>query len=138
MDIEQAVVKLLTQDAGVAAIVGTRIFPGGIIPQGVTYPAMAYGMVNFTPILELTAVNPALSKRIRIWSATEGMETYGDAKQLDAAVQACLSGYKGLVSNGQSPASSLDIQGILPISSYDLFERETETHMVISDFAVIA
>jgi hypothetical protein len=136
MDTEQALAKLLKAHAGVAALVGTRIYPGGVLPQSVTYPAIAYQMVGATSILALTEVSRTREKRVRFWSATEGVGTYGNAKALDLAVRACLAGYTGTVSDGLSPASTIHIQAVLPLSSFDLYEAETQTHMVVSDYTV--
>jgi Protein of unknown function (DUF3168) len=137
MNAEQAIVRLLVTDAGVSAIVAGRVYPG-LLPESTTYPAVAYEVVSETPNVALDGVNPTRAKRFRFWSATHGVNSYGAAKALDAALRDCLEGFAGIVSDGLSPESTLEIQGVFPLSTYDLYESETETRMVISDFSVVA
>ena len=48
MSVEGDVYAAITGDAGMAALIGTRLYPS-IIPQGATYPAAAYFVVSEVP-----------------------------------------------------------------------------------------
>lgn len=48
MSVESDVYTAITGDAGMSALIGTRLYPG-VIPQQATYPAAAYFVVSEVP-----------------------------------------------------------------------------------------
>lgn len=100
MNADKYIYAKLVANAGVTAIVGTRVYPI-IIPQESTYPAIAYSAI-YTPadnskVQAATHHNCAFT--IRSWAAT-----YDAAAALDKAVLAALdysdAGGAGLSAGG--------------------------------------
>lgn len=87
--------SLLTADAGVAALVATRVFPVEV-PEDVTLPALLYRFVGGTssPTLMTSGMQKA-----RVQFDCYG-ETYDDASALRNAVVAALNGYQGTLADG--------------------------------------
>jgi hypothetical protein len=88
MNVEEAVRKILADDADVAALVGTRVLCG-ILPQDPTYPAL-----TIQPIVEdaNTAVNDAKGLEYARLQVDAWATSYGGAKALIDAVKAALHG----------------------------------------------
>lgn len=82
--IEERVYNLLKNDASIASLVGTRIFPV-IIPEQTTYPCISFQTISDRGITTLNNDLPTLNfKRIQIniWS-----ETYGNCKVLEERIK---------------------------------------------------
>ena len=82
--IEQRVYDLLKNDATVASLVGTRIYPV-VIPEQTTYPCISFQTISDRGITTLNNDLPTLNfKRIQIniWSAT-----YGNCKVLEERIK---------------------------------------------------
>lgn len=76
----------LTANAGVSALVSTRVYPV-VIPQDATYPAIAYSAV-YTPAdnsKNEDATHDNCAFTLRAWAAT-----YDAAAALDVAIRAAL------------------------------------------------
>lgn len=136
MDVEAALKILLSEDAGVSALVGNRIFVG-VPKQTVTYPAIVLRtraeVDDYT--LEADFTSHAV---IRIWSDDTGQPNYANAKAVDRAVRACLRGFSGTVFDSASPPTSLEIQVILRLQCVYQYVDETQTHEWVSDYEIHA
>lgn len=92
------VYTLLINNTAVAALVGTRVFPAGIIPQDVTdRPAIAYQTVGGTPLNLLGGGARGDNERVMIdcWDYT-----LAGAQALAAAVRAALDDLSALQAAG--------------------------------------
>ena len=88
MSLETGLYTALTEDSGISALVGTRIYPE-IMPQGVTYPAISYQRVSTVRTTMLSGVDDFTEARIIIdcWDSS-----YSGAKALAAAVKSAIDG----------------------------------------------
>jgi hypothetical protein len=90
---EEAVIARLLADSGVAAIVGTRVFPGSR-PQGSALPAAVLNRISGGPLYADDGEVGLEQGRIQVdcWA-----ETYTAAKTLARAVTAALSAFDSTV-----------------------------------------
>ncbi len=141
MLVEEAIFQLLTQDMDVAALIGTRIY-AGLLPETVVYPAVAFRLIQHADVerLEAPGVNGLERSRIRFFSTARRVDetrAYAIAKGLDRAIRKALLGVDQTITDTtKSPQESLRLQGVFQESSHDLYDDETQTHQVISDFDV--
>lgn len=108
MSIEAGIYSLLTADATLSALVGTRIYPV-FIPESAETPCLSYQLVSSSVDLNLdrTVVR---EKRIQFDAFAP---TYAVVKQIQTALADILEGYSGTLSDGStvidcSPGVSLD------------------------------
>ena len=103
---EEAIIARLLADAGVAAIVGTRVFPG-MRPQGSALPAAVLNRISGGPLYADDGEVGLEQARIQIdcWA-----DTYTAAKKLARAVTACLSAFDGTVGTTTFEFIELDIE----------------------------
>jgi hypothetical protein len=97
MSLETGLYAALAADGTVAGLVGTRIYPG-IMPQGVTYPAISYQRISTVRTNMLSGVDDFTQVRIQIDCWDDG---YSDVKTLANAVVSAIDG-----------ATALDTQAI--------------------------
>jgi hypothetical protein len=90
---EEAIIARLLADAGVAAIVTTRVFSGSR-PQNAALPAAVLNRISGGPLYADDGEVGLEQGRIQVdcWA-----ETYSGAKLLARAVTACLSAFDGTV-----------------------------------------
>jgi len=81
----------LSHDAGVIALVGSRIYPQ-VIPQDVALPAMAYQRISGPR--DHTHSGPSGLARARV-QITCSASSYSQAKGVAAAVRESVDGFKG-------------------------------------------
>lgn len=93
MIIEEALLYHLEHDAGVLALVGSRVYPL-IIPQDVDLPAIAYQRIDGPRVRSQSGPSHLAHPRIQI---TCQASMYSSAKALAGAVRASLDGYRGLM-----------------------------------------
>ena len=104
-----AVRKRLLDDAGIAAAVGTRVYPGHL-PQTVTaWPAITITLVSTDRAWVLTGPAPLVHPRFQIdcWSQERpGVSAYEEARALGDLVRRRLEAYAGdLLDPAVSPDS---------------------------------
>jgi hypothetical protein len=91
--IEEAIVSLVTANAAVKALIGTRLYPN-LIPEKAQLPAAAYQLTstgtNYNHSGQSSIATPELG-------FTFDSRSYDEAKAIGAAVKAVLSGYRGTV-----------------------------------------
>lgn len=97
---EAALFKHLSTQAGVTALVGTRIYPL-VLPQNVAYPAIRYQRISTPRVYSKSGPSGDSRPRLQIdcWALT-----YGDAKRLADAVETAMKGFAG-THNGHRVAS---------------------------------
>ena len=116
MSIESDLYTTLSNDAGVSALVGTRIYPN-LAPESATYPYITYQLISGVRLSTVTGVNDAKRKRIQ---HSCHAETYEEAKALADAVFAALEGdgYQDL--------------------EHEFYDPTTQVHTVIIDWSFMA
>jgi hypothetical protein len=122
---EQAIFSLLTNDAGVSAIVGTRVFPRGL-PQNHTLPALVYQLISAPRELTHSGPETLVEARVQI---TAHATTYAAAKTLQNAVQVASDGFTG------TPAS-VTVQATRTEDGPDQYDPKTETEQAIIDILI--
>ncbi|MDP2217402.1 MAG: DUF3168 domain-containing protein [Methanolobus sp.] len=121
-DVHVALRNLLLADTNVTSIVSTRIYPMRM-PIGNPFPVLTIHRIS-NPIDHLT--NTASPRfQISVWT-----QDYAQAQQLRDAVINCLNRYKG-VQNG------INIKQIVYLEAVEIFEEETSTYHIPTDFRVI-
>jgi hypothetical protein len=105
-DVEGAVYDILSDAAGVSALVGTRIYPM-FAPQDVALPAIAYQRVSGGREYSHSGDSSLLRPRLQVLCIDDG---YAGAKALAAAVTAALSAHSGTHGNVEVQASFLDAE----------------------------
>lgn len=115
--IEQGIYSLLRNDAGVAALAGTRVFPV-LLPESPTLPALTYQVVGGSSDQTFeTSGYQRLRVQLDCWG-----ESYADAVTLRAAVSKAVDGYQGPLSDG---TFLLDAQ---TLQTADFFEQEARQY----------
>ncbi len=121
------------------ALASTRVY-AGVLPDVVTYPAIAYRVTGSDRAGVLGARGDGLAeKRFRIFSAMKGKESssYSTVKNLDEAIRLALQGFAGTVTDTTvSPQTTCIIQFIRPDSTVDFYDDLTQTWQVASDYTV--
>ncbi len=113
MLIKRAIKILLLGDAGIAALVGTRIFPLRV-PQKGEFPAIAWGRTDREADITVDGVTG--SRHIKDWfefiSFAQGAGGEATSEDIDDAVFELLHGKRATVTNDDDPTDTLEIQGI--------------------------
>lgn len=96
MSIEAAIYSIAADDGGIAALVGTGIWPV-FVPQGESFPAVTYQQIS--GVREHACDGPlglcAARFQLNCWA--EGATAYTDARALADACRAVFDGYEGTV-----------------------------------------
>lgn len=139
MDIRIALRTILLQDAAVVALVENRIF-GGKLPLRVTDPAIVFRLEETEDILILNSpgVSNLTLSTFRFGAVARGDEVqgYDQSIDVDIALRARLQGFRGTVSDGGSPESTIEIAGIWRRDAKDFYDDLTETYWVRSDWLI--
>lgn len=119
MSLEEAIFTHLKNDAGVAALVGTRIFPLEMHAPA-TLPAIVYQRIDGVPRNHMRGGTTKINARIQIDCYGE---EYADAKAVAAAVRTAMNtwpaGFKALL-----------------LSDRDFEEERTALKRVLMEFSV--
>lgn len=131
MLVESAIYNLLVSDVAIAALVSSRVYPL-ILPQNATYPALVYSKVSGARLHHLTGSAGRAMPRITVscWATT-----YLGAKQLAALVRATLDGFRGTLTDGNSPAGTC-AASVLIENELDDYDESAKKYRVILDFMV--
>lgn len=126
---EKIIRALLTGDAGVTALVATRIYPPASV-QAPTYPALIYELISDVPSPTMTAVAglDVYTARVQV---TAYATTYAGARALADAVRLACHLQSGAIA-GYQVASVLMI-GRGP----DDYGLEPTAHLLPLDFQVV-
>ena len=91
---ERALVRMLTQDTQVAAIVGTRVSPL-VLDQELQLPAITYELSSSRPMSTLAGASDVISLDFDVFAMAE---SFGTASDLGEEIRKCLSGRRGTIS----------------------------------------
>jgi hypothetical protein len=122
---EELQTYLLTQ-TGLTALVGHRIYPAKL-PQDCTLPAVSYEVTNDTPVHTMSADSANPRKPLityNIWAST-----YSSGKAVAEQLRTALMDKTGTL-------TVRVLQWIFWENEYDLYEDDTETHHIVTDFIV--
>lgn len=141
MRLEDAIYKILAANAGVSALVGTRIYEG-VPVQSASYPLISFrrdqreadGLLTG----KFTAGPPKY--RIAIYCAAKGTDGSKKSKNVADAVRVCLQGYSGVETDTlASPVTTITIHRIWPGLHTELpYVDQTQTYEFLSEFDVWA
>ena len=122
-----AIYARLSADAGVSALVGTRIYPGAG-PENATYPLVLYNQIDSGAVRDLASVTDHFRtlQQIDVYAATKG-----NAVAIAAAVRASLDYKLNQTWGGLSiPASRFDDQ-------FDSgFDEGSNLHRIIQQYRI--
>lgn len=93
MTIEEKLFSVLTADAGVAALVGTRVYPVEA-PDRPTAPHIVYALIDREPIRTHNAFGGSSGHIRKVTMRVSGLaKTYRQAKAVAEAILAAIDGY---------------------------------------------
>ncbi len=93
MTIEEAIAAELIRQGGVAALVGTRVYPT-TLPEKPTYPAIVYERIGATPVRSHSGFGGLTEARYRL---TVLAATPAEAARVAVAVEDALDGFSGFL-----------------------------------------
>lgn len=127
---EEALIAKLLATTAIAALVGTRIYPGAK-PQGSALPAIVCNLISALPSYSDDGEDGIREDRIQIdcWA-----ETYTAAKLTARAVVAALSAFQGTVSGITFQYITLDLEHDLTESGANAADYPFRTSL---DFNVV-
>jgi hypothetical protein len=123
MSLESELVQYLTANPGLAALVGTRIYPLRF-PQRVTLPAIRYQVIS--TIGQVAHTGPSGLRMYRV-QLTAAAATYDAAAQAAAALWLACDGRKGLLGPGSSATVVNDLPDDEPESG--VFFRHVDVEL---------
>jgi len=122
--LEEAVYSLLVANAGVLALLSTRIYPL-VVPQDASMPALAYQRISSVPVRSHSGFASLTRTRMQI---TCEAATYASAKAVAVAVRRAVESYVGTV-------GSVSIRGAFVENESDSFAEGIEAPVVRIDVA---
>lgn len=128
MFVEQALLYELTQDAGLTAHVGERIYPGNA-PQTVATPYIVFFKVDSSP--EQSHQGNSHLERARFQFDIFDASIY-ECKLIAEHLQSILQGLNELI--GVSPY--VRVEGIIFLGEGQLYENEDKLYHLIEEFEV--
>lgn len=95
MSVGKAIYNILSNDAGVTALVSTRVYPD-TVPQEASFPYVAYTIVSTSPLNYKDGASPLdeVSVQVDMYS-----RSYATTQDIAAAVRSALDRYTGLNSS---------------------------------------
>lgn len=117
--IEERIFTRLSGNAGLSALVGSRIY-GGTLPQNVTLPAIIYFLVNDKPLNSLSGENARKNGRYQFDIYAQ---TYRETKLIKAALLAAMAPY------------GTDFKAVR-IDGSDRYEKDVELHRLGVDYSI--
>jgi hypothetical protein len=126
MTIEKDIHYILKNDADVAALVNTRIYPMKL-PQGWTLPAITYQRISGDRAAKYAGASGRARPRFQIdcWASD-----YDGVKDLADKVRKCLDGYKGDI-NTENNVGGIHLEG-----DRDIWEDNIDVFRVTMDFVI--
>lgn len=125
MNIEDVIYNILKDNAGVSALVTTKIYPM-VAPQGVE-DCIVYQVINDNPNDTKSGVSTFNKPRVQVtgWS-----KNHVTAKQIRNAVQSALDRYTGTV-------TGINVDSIQYITIGDDFDKESHYYGKRSEYYII-
>jgi len=124
-ELEEAVYAILTEDAAVGALVGTRVYPQAI-PQDVGLPATAYARISTKRVKRHGGSSGLKRARVQVNSTAR---EYDEAKAVAAAVCGALDGV-------QRTVAGIWVQGSWAEGEGDEYAEGDGLHGVRQDFMI--
>lgn len=128
MTIEEAITAHLLADAGVAALVATRVYPVKM-PQRPTYPAVTYFRVSGPREHSQSGPSGLAHPRFQLDCMAA---TYAGAKTLAAAVRLALDGFRGSMGGG----GGVDVNAVFIEDDRDDQDDDIQVYWVSLDAVV--
>ena len=127
MKLRDGLVEHLRNDAGVAALVGTRIYHESM-PQNVAYPAIAYAKTSVERFRTLAGPSSLVQARVGVdvWARTSS-----DAIAVADAVKLALDGVTGMLGSTNIQHCSYESEADLSEFDGDRAERHLSIEFVI-------
>jgi hypothetical protein len=122
--LEEALVLQLQNDAGVSALVSTRIYPL-VVPQDATLPAIAYQRISGPRAYSHSGPTGAVQARMQITSVASD---YSGAKALSAAVRSAMRSFRG--------TGGLDVDAVFEENESDTWMDRFNMPVVRQDFLI--
>lgn len=126
MTIEAALVKHLTEHAGLASVLGGRVFPKHR-PQQPAYPAIVYHRISGPREHSHDGASGLAHPRFQFDCYAP---TYAGAKDLSERVRAALDGYRGLM------GGSVDVNGAFLEDDDDGYDDDLQVYWWRQDFII--
>ena len=126
MTIESVIFDRLSTHAGLSALVSTRVYPGGKMPQNTEYPALTYGWVSSERISAMGSDTGIVRARLQVdvWA-----ETYLSVRATAVQVRAALKRW--------STTTGVTIDDIFMLNDLDLDEPLADLRHAAIDFELI-
>lgn len=131
MKAEKVIHTVLAGNAGVTALVGSRIY-AVVMPQGPVYPCLTYRLVASTR-LQGVYTDPGMA-RVTL-QLTSFATSYEGAKELAEAVRLALERYGSALTG--TPIAGVTVYDITIGSEADSYEPELEAFAQSTDFTVL-
>lgn len=125
--IESSLRTFLLAQAGVAAIVGTRVYPM-VMPQGAAVPCIVYQRVNDNPVHDCGGRGTIGNFLIQLDAYAD---TFKGARDLGEAVRVCLDCYRGT-------AGTHSIAAVRQGGGRDFYEDDTQRYRFSVDYSIWA
>lgn len=126
--IEEALFAHLTANAGVTALVSTRVYPVQM-PQNPTLPAIVYNRISGERVQHMQGSSGLASPRIQFDCFAK---TYAVAKAVAEALRLAIEGFSGTMGGVNGP----DVNSCLLQSDSDGYEDDLEVYWVSVDYIV--
>ena len=116
---ELLIYGLLTANASVSAIVGTKVFPG-LAPMGTALPIVIYQRTSTDRVHSITGPVgvPVVTIQVTSWGTS-----YENGKELSRAIRLALDGYSGT-------SGGVTVQRVTLTSDSDVFQMPQDEQMV--------
>ncbi|MCB0056469.1 MAG: hypothetical protein KDE45_05565 [Caldilineaceae bacterium] len=112
-----------------ADAVGERIYPGGLFPQGVVLPAVAFKDVS--NIGSYTNDEGVTAWREMRYQFNSQALTLMEARNIDALLMSVLDGYRG-------PMGPHQVTGIFQRNSFPQYQETAQQWRMVSDYTIQA
>jgi len=129
IDIRIALRNLLVNDPAVAALAGTRVYPGQL-PQGIRTPSVVYNRITGRVEYRLNGSAGLIEDSYQIDSIAVDHDT---ATALALAVHDCLSARSG---SFVIATVTYVVRAIFRVNTRDLYDSTTQLHRIATDFTV--
>lgn len=142
MYVETAIKILVLGNAGVTALIGDRM-SYGFLSQSVREPAIEFKVAKEGSdyVSEPRGTSGPARYLVGFSSVVKGSRESESAalqaKRISEALRNAIDGYKGIVSDGLSPESTLSIQGIFHDGTEPHWDDKTGTHRFLSAYEVV-
>lgn len=128
---ESALRNFIISDTAVAALVGSRMYPGRL-PQAATFPAITYSTVSVVRGHNMQGPEgmPFTRLQLDMWG-----ESFSDARAVAEAVRLRLDGFAGDIG---SPPSVTIVGAFYETERTEGFEPEPDLYRISVDYQIVS